>query len=253
VNLTAGSFGVGDVTIGNLTVSYATVLGQEVTAGALCVTGGALLQSTLTVSGATALDSSLTVTGASILNEGVTTGALFVTGGSVLNQGVTAGTLLVTGSSIFQSTVTSGSIFVSSGDLTVTDGSIIFNSVNVSPSMADIVKERNATVGNGVSSAQDVVGFAFDNAIARTFDAVVSVTITNSNTTGNKYAYYNLKGVQKLNNWVLNSSFVGDVTGLTFSINNSGQLQYTSTEQVDFVSGLVKFRALTTTVEEVLT
>ena len=112
--------------------------------------------------------------------------------------------------------------------------------------MGDISRERIFYSSNNVQSASNITGFAFDNLVVRAFDAVVSVTI--SGTSGNKYAYYNLKGVQKATNWVLNSSFVGDVTGVTFSISNTGQIQYTSTNTLDFSSAVVKFRALTTTV-----
>ncbi|NDD55688.1 hypothetical protein EBZ39_17785, partial [bacterium] len=66
--------------------------------------------------------------------------------------------------------------------------------------------------------------------------------------TDDRFAYYNLKGIQKGNSWVLNSSYVGDNTGITFSINNSGQILYTSTNISGFTSNLVKFKALTTSV-----
>jgi NDP-sugar pyrophosphorylase family protein len=172
---------------------------------------------------------------------GFTTGSLDVTGPSLLNGAVTAGGLAVSGSSIFGSNV-----LITGGSLTVTGGSIVFNTVDVSPSMADIVKERCATIGNNITTSTAIQGFSFNNSVARAFDAVVSVTILGS--TSNIYAYYNLKGVQKdSGNWVLNSSFVGDVTGITFSI-NGGQLQYTTTNKVDYTSGIVKFRALTTSI-----
>ena len=123
---------------------------------------------------------------------------------------------------------------------------MIFNTVDVSPSMGDIIKERSATIGNSISTPTDIQTFAFGNAVARVFDAVASVVV--SGTSGNLYSYYNLKGVQKATgNWVLNSSFVGDVTGITFSISN-GQLQYTATNKADFTGAVVKFRALTTSI-----
>ena len=58
--------------------------------------------------------------------------------------------------------------------------------------------------------------------------------------------------MQKGGNWVLNSSFVGDVTGLTFSINNSGQIQYTSTSIGSYIESYVNFRALTTSFKALL-
>jgi hypothetical protein len=234
LNVTGQSLLNGSVTAGGLNVTGASILQLGITTGALNVTGQSLLNGSVTAGG-------LNVTGASILQLGITTGALNVTGQSLLNGAVTAGGLAVTGASFF-----SGNALITGGNLTVTGGSIVFNTVDVSPSMADIVKERSATVGNNVSSPTDVLTFAFDSAVARAFDAVVSVAV--SGTSGNSYAYYNLKGVQKdTGNWFINSSFVGDVVGITFSINN-GQVRYTTLNKPDFSSGVVKFRALTTSV-----
>jgi hypothetical protein len=153
-----------------------------------------------------------------------------VTGATLLG-----GALTVTGASLLKS------------DLTVTGGSIVFNTVDVSPSMGDIIKERTFTAGNGQFSPAPITSFTFDNTQVRCFDAIVSISLITDNDT-DKYAYYNLKGVQKAETWVLNSSYVGDVTGITFSINTAGQLLYTSTSTSNFVSDTIKFRALTTTV-----
>ena len=213
---------------------------------------------------------SLNVTGESTLHGAVTAGALFVTGASLLvgnftvsgastfNSGITAGSINVTGASILQDdfTVTTGSVTISTNDYTpiigstsATGGSILFNTVDVSPSMGDISRERIFYAANDISSAADITGFSFNNAVVRAFDAVVSVTILGE--VSNKYAYYNLKGIQKGSNWVINSSYVGDVTGYTFSITNSGQVQYTSTDVAGYFSSYVNFRAMTTTIESV--
>jgi hypothetical protein len=120
------------------------------------------------------------------------------------------------------------------------------NTVDVSPSLGDISRERYFSANNNQSSAANITGFVFSNSVVRAFDAIVSVTILAES--GNLYAYYNIKGVQKNGNWVLNSSFVGDITGFTFSINGSGQIQYTSTNITNFTSSYVNFRALTTSV-----
>ena len=210
---------------------------------------------------------SLNVTGESKLHGAVTAGALFVTGASLLvgnvtvsgastfNSGITAGSINVTGASILQDdfTVTTGSVIVSTNDYTpiigstsATGGSILFNTVDVSPSMGDISRERSFIAANNVSAPTDITGFAFNNAVVRAFDAVVSVTILGE--VSNKYAYYNLKGIQKGSNWVINSSYVGDASGFTFSITNSGQIRYTSTDVAGYLSSYVNFRAMTTTI-----
>ena len=170
--------------------------------------------------------------------------------------GITTGSINVTGATTLHNnfTVTTGNVSLNSNDVQpiynatfATGGSIIFNSVDVSPSMGDISRERIFYSSNNVQSASNITGFAFDNLVVRAFDAVVSVTILTSDN-NNKYAYYNLKGVQKNGNWVINSSYVGDVTGYTFSITNTGQIQYTSTNVNNWSEASVNFRALTTTV-----
>ena len=187
-----------------------------------------------------------------------TVSSMLVTDSNVTNSTISN---LVSTDSTFSnlsvSYITSGSIWINDnldvfgntvfdGNFTVTNGSILFNTVDVSPSLGDIIAERSSTIGNNVSSATNILNFSFNNSIARAFDAVVSVSI--NATSGNKYAYYNLKGIQKDTGvWMLNSSFVGDITGVTFMINN-GSVQYISSNLPDFQNGVVKFRALTTSV-----
>ena len=232
-------------TIGNLYVTGASVLHGAVTAGALNVTGDSILQGFVTAG-------ALAVTGESFLRGAVTAGALNVTGNSILQGFVTAGSLNVTGDSILENNllVTTGNVTISTNDYSpikeatsASGGSILFNTVDVSPSLGDIARERYARIVNNQTSAINVTGFAFNGSV-RAFDAIVSVVILAES--GNKYAYYNLKGIKKASNWVVNSSYVGDVTGVTFSITNGGQMQYTSTNVVDHTKGYANFRAITT-------
>jgi hypothetical protein len=148
-------------------------------------------------------------------------------------------------------TVTTGSVTISTNDYSpiigatsATGGAIIFNTVDVSPSLGDISRERIFSALNDQNTPQSITGFSFNNSIVRAFDAIVSVTILDGG--NNKYAYYNLKGIHKANNWVINSSYVGDVTGFTFSIDNNGQIKYTSTNVSGYISSSVNFRATTT-------
>ena len=197
---------------------------------------------------------SLNVTGESLLHGSVTAGALNVTGASLLQGGITAGSICVTGATLLEDnvTVTSGSITFGTPNTgvydtvsPVTGGSFIVNTVDVIPSLGDISREREFAAANNVSSASNITGFAFNNSIVRAFDAVVSVTILDG--ASNRYAYYNLKGIQKSSGWVINSSYVGDTTGFTFSITSGGQIQYTSTDVAGYTDSYVNFRALTTT------
>ena len=247
LNVTGDSILQGFVTAGALAVTGESFLRGAVTAGALNVTGDSILQGFVTAG-------ALAVTGESFLRGAVTAGALNVTGNSILQGFVTAGSLNVTGDSILENnlTVTTGNVTISTNDYSpifeatfASGGSILFNTVDVSPSLGDISRERYAGINNNQTSVENIIGFTF-NASVRAFDAIVSVVILASS--GNRYAYYNLKGIKKASNWVVNSSYVGDVTGVTFSITNGGQMQYTSTNVVGHTNGYVNFRAMTTSI-----
>lgn len=76
---------------------------------------------------------------------------------------------------------------------------------------------------------------------------MASITIVRS-AGGNLYANYEIKGIQKASGWVINTAYVGDATGITFSIGSDGQMKYESTNQSNFTSSTIKFRALTTSI-----
>jgi len=60
---------------------------------------------------------------------------------------------------------------------------------------------------------------------------------------------FEIKGLKKASGWVIYTNSVGDDTGIAFSINNTtGQIYYTSTNQTDWISTKIKFRAITTTI-----
>lgn len=102
------------------------------------------------------------------------------------------------------------------------------------------ISHTSFTAADNQSSAADVTGFVFANAVTRSFDAIVSVV------RGATYSQYKIQGIQKAASWELNQSYVGDITGITFSITSSGQVQYTSTSTGN--SATVKFRAQSTLV-----
>jgi hypothetical protein len=202
----------------------------------------------------------VTVSGASVFNAGATAGALFITGGSLLQ-----GTLAVSGGSTFHgensfsigftaanAVITSSSIgtiwatTTSSGTLHATTA-LWSNTREITPSLGDIWAEKSFSAANNISSAANVTGLTFDSAVARSFNAYVSVSIVKSNGS-NLYANFELKGIQKVGSWVINSSYVGDFTGIVFSIDSNGQVQYTSTNQLFYTSSTLKYRAHTTSV-----
>ena len=98
---------------------------------------------------------------------------------------------------------------------------------------------------NNQSAAANVTGFAFANATVRSFKALVSVSV---DATTDLFEVVEIEGIHKGSEWDYSISTTGDVTGVVFSITSTGQIQYTSPSFAGFVSGTIKFRALTTAV-----
>lgn len=99
------------------------------------------------------------------------------------------------------------------------------------------------SAANNQSSAADVAGLAFANGTVRSFKALISVAIT---ATGDLFAQYTLDAIQKDSLWEMSQSFVGDTTGIVFTITTAGQVQYQSSSVSGFVSSKFSFRALVT-------
>jgi hypothetical protein len=163
-SMTAGSFNVigtsllqGAVTAGALNVTGVSILQGAVTAGALNVTGESILQGNATMGSS------------AVINGFVTSGALNVTGVSILQTGVTAGCLYVTGASNLNTlNVTNQGTF----------GSLMVNTVNMTPSLGDMFKERSYSFSSNIATATIITdgttSFAFANGTVRSFEAQVS-------------------------------------------------------------------------------
>lgn len=102
------------------------------------------------------------------------------------------------------------------------------------------ISETSFTAADNQSSVANVTGLVFANATVRSADILLSIV---RNTT---YAQYKINVIQGASSWYITQSYVGDVTGLVFTITSAGQLQYTSTSTGS--TATVKFRALTTSV-----
>jgi hypothetical protein len=145
-------------------------------------------------------------------------------------------------------TNTSESINSTSGTLVTYGGisvkkNILVNNVDITPSDDDIIKERVFNGQNNQTTPQDVVGFTFSNN-TKSFNSTICITIlTNTNELD---SLFDLKGLNKSTGWTLYPSSVGDNVGITFTMNSSGQVQYTSSNLPDWVSTTMKFKALTT-------
>lgn len=127
-----------------------------------------------------------------------------------------------------------------------TDGSGVkgFHDVPAVGSAGDI-QETSFSAANNQVSAANVTGLLFPNATVRSFEAHVSVII---DATADLYEKFRLEGIQKGASWDMFVVSVGDDSGIVFTIDSSGQVQYTSASSAGFVANTMKFRALTLSV-----
>lgn len=107
------------------------------------------------------------------------------------------------------------------------------------------IQQTSFSAADSVVAAANVTGFAFANASVRAFTALVSVSIDG---TSDLFEEFHIQGIQKSASWNMSVDSVGDDSGITFSITNAGQIQYTSGTVPGFVSNTIKFRAWVTNV-----
>jgi len=126
------------------------------------------------------------------------------------------------------------------------------NSVNITPSLGDIIFERERVLTANTLSPATVGEFLFYNDVTQSFKAIVSVHVEHpSNNALDKNAICVLHGSLNPSGWVLNSSFTGDVTGIKFSITDdmigprpAGSILYTNSNSIGTTT-TIRFRAHT--------
>lgn len=111
-------------------------------------------------------------------------------------------------------------------------------------SAGDIV-ETSFSLANNQSVAANVTGLSFANGVVRSFEALVSVQI---DAASDLYETFKLLGIQRGSDFSMSIEGVGDSSLVSFSITPAGQVKYTSANYTTFVSGIIKFRAITTSV-----
>ncbi len=107
------------------------------------------------------------------------------------------------------------------------------------------INETSFSLSNNQSSPANITSFVFANGSVRSFEALVSVYI---DATSPLYEVFTLRGIQKSSSWDLSISSSGDDSQISLSITSAGQVQYTSANISGFNSGVMKFRAITTSV-----
>ncbi len=101
----------------------------------------------------------------------------------------------------------------------------------------------SATLADSQAVAANITGLAFASTV-RSFEAQVAVFIDAG---ADVYEEFTIKGINKDSAWDISVISVGDESDVTLDITSGGQVTYTSGTYAGFISGVFKFRALTTT------
>lgn len=107
------------------------------------------------------------------------------------------------------------------------------------------INETSFSISNNQAAPASVTGFAFSNSVVRSFTAKVSVVI---DATTDLFEEFEIKGIQKGADWDYTIVSSGDNSGVDFILTSGGQITYTSDNYTGFVSGTLKFRAITVSV-----
>lgn len=137
--------------------------------------------------------------------------------------------------------ITSGSVVttnITTSNLNLSGNLTIFG-INATPNATDRLSTVTFTGANNVTNA-NVTGLVFDNSVWG-FDIYISVRNIG---TASFYSNYHLRGTNMGSSFQLVSNYIGD-NPVTFSINSSGQVQYTSNDVPGFVSLTFKYKVVT--------
>lgn len=85
------------------------------------------------------------------------------------------------------------------------------------------IKETQANLADNQTTAANITGLSFSNSVVRSFEAIIAIERGAENET------VELCGIQDSTGWNISEEKTGDITGVTFSITSTGQVQYTST------------------------
>ena len=169
------------------------------------------------------------------VSTSVSSGALLMSGGiSICNtndaESVTSGgTITTLGGVSIGKTLHVGTNFYANGS-------------NMTPSPYDMFSIRTFTAANNQNTFTNITGLIFDSNVWG-FDCYITAKVV---TTINLYVNFHIRGINKQTSWEIIKTYVGDDTGIEFSITDYGQIQYTTPNYSGFSSLTFKWRALVT-------
>lgn len=244
-NLSAGTLNAGNLTTGN--INFTGVLSQNGapyigsqwagTTGTLLYYGSSGSLSYVGI-GTTNPQYTLEVNGSfranSLTISGTTNSLNSTTGQFVYN-------------SLSLTTTENVSSFTQGGGLTVAGGLAIGKSVAVGQSinLGGISNDIAGTfaASNNVSTPTAITNLIFPTANIRSFSINLQIQLLAGSGLNNLYAYYTINGIQNTSGWAIDDTFIGDNTGLSFSIDNTGQIYYTSTNVANWISCTLSYKA----------
>jgi hypothetical protein len=217
---------------------YSTNDASSVTnGGALTIYGGTSIAKQLYVGGITSFINTT-------ISTSTTNGSVIISGGLGVNGNINSN--FVDAFNIINTNITTSNIIsqnLSSTNISVSN--MFVNNVNMTPSSGDLFKEQSFNASDNVYTPDSITGFIFNNNV-RYFTGWLSVFITAST---NTVTAFTIEGIQVNSGvWIINQRFIGTNVKIKLSITNSGQIQYTCPTISGFVSSLMKFRAITTSV-----
>lgn len=105
------------------------------------------------------------------------------------------------------------------------------------------ILESSSTILNNQTTFQNIPGLFFDTALVRSFTVSGSVYRT-YDTIQEISESFILTGLNQGGaGWLLQIEGIGDA-GITFNLDASGQIQYKSSNLINHISGLIKFRGV---------
>jgi len=245
-NLVASHITTTNLNLSDITVSNSFRLVNETSTGNMSVNYGTVSNIfSSNISANNLVASHITTTNLNLSDITVSNSFRLVNETSTGNMSVNYGTV----SNIFSSNISATSLIVNN----ITVGTLYANGKLIAPSLGDLQEISFSALDNAQGNIDN---FYFNDGIVRSFSADISISISTSNINSNYFSLYKLHGIQRsVGDWNVGNAELqigDDLTSLfTLGFSNSNgncQILYTSGNIAGFLSNMIKFRAITTSI-----